>query len=87
MCGMTRGIASLLRGRWPEAIGFHLFSPLVLAALCAWMLLETGHALRWWEPRRTGHVVLQPAPWLASLAMLVFYGALRWWGIIGSPRA
>ena len=33
MCGMTRGVAALLRARFADAIAFHLFSPLVLSAI------------------------------------------------------
>ena len=32
-CGTSRGIVSLFTGHWREAIQFHLFSPLILAAI------------------------------------------------------
>ena len=87
LCGMTRGVAALLRGRWQEALGFHLFSPLVLAAMAAWILIETGHALRLWNARGIGKWALRPAPWIGALAVCTAYGALRWWGIIERPPA
>jgi len=87
LCGMTRGLASLLRGRWPDAISFHLFSPLVMAAISAWIILDTGHALRLWNARRIGDWAIHPAPWLAFLGVCTVYTALRWWGIIGGPLA
>lgn len=87
LCGMTRGIASLLRLRWADAVGFHLFSPLVLAAFCAWILLELGQAAGAWNARRIGEWALRPAPWLVFIASCTVYGALRWYGIIGLLRA
>jgi len=32
-CGISRGIVGLFTGHWREAIQFHLFSPLILAAI------------------------------------------------------
>ena len=87
LCGMTRGLASLLRGRWPDAIAYHLFSPLVLAGFIAWILLDAGHAFGFWNARPAGRLALRPAPWLAFLAICTVYGVMRWCGIIGSPRA
>jgi hypothetical protein len=86
LCGMTRAIASLLRARPADALAFHLFSPLALAALLAWLLIESGHLLRLWDARPLGRLALRPAPWIASFSLCLAYGALRWWGIIGSPR-
>jgi hypothetical protein len=87
LCGMTRGIASLLRARWSDAIAYHAFSPLVLAALTGWILLEIGQAARLWNARRIGEFALRPAPWLVFLGVNSVYGVLRWCGIIGVPRA
>ena len=87
LCGTTRGIASLLRLRWADAIQFHLFSPLILAALGGWMILEIGQAAGLWNARRIGEWALRPAPWIAFIAASTVYGALRWCGIIGIPRA
>ncbi|MBI2686109.1 MAG: DUF2752 domain-containing protein [Acidobacteria bacterium] len=87
LCGMTRGVASLLRGRWADGISFHLFSPFVLAAFAAWIVIEIGQAARLWDARRIGHWALRPGPWLAFFAMSCVYGVLRWCGIIGVPRA
>jgi hypothetical protein len=87
LCGMTRGIASLLRLRWSDAIAYHAFSPLVLAALIAWIALEIGQAARLWNARRIGEFALRPAPWLVFLGINSVYGVLRWCGIIGVPRA
>jgi hypothetical protein len=85
LCGMTRGLASLVRGRWNDAIAFHLFSPLVLAGIGVWILIDIGHSLRLWNARRIGLWSLLPAPWLAFLGVCTVYGALRWWGIIKAP--
>ena len=85
LCGMTRGLASLLRGRWHDALAFHVFSPFVLAAITAWILIETGQALRLWNAHRIGLWALRPAPWLAFIGVCWIYGALRWCGIIRSP--
>ena len=87
MCGMTRAIASLLRGRWSDAIGFHALSPLVTAALAAWIVAEAGHAAGIWNARKLQQNALRPAPWIAFFALCVAYGALRWCGILSSPRA
>ena len=84
MCGMTRGVASLLRGRWQEAVGFHLLSPVVLFALAAWIVVETGHLLRVWNASPLGERFLKPAPWLAFVAICTAYGALRWCGLAGA---
>ncbi|MEO6759277.1 MAG: DUF2752 domain-containing protein [Saprospiraceae bacterium] len=84
-CGMTRGVASLLRARWQEALAYHLFSPLVLFALATWIIVETGHALGLWHARRITLWALRPAPWIAFLGVCVVYGALRWCGIIKGP--
>ena len=86
MCGMTRGIASLLRGRWPDAVAYHAFSPLVAAGLAAWILVELGQAAGLWNAHKLHDNALRPAPWLAFLAVCVVYGALRWCGIIEVPR-
>lgn len=86
LCGMTRGLAALLRGRGQDAIAFHLFSPIALTVLAAWILLDAGHALRLWDASPLGRLARRPAPWLASLVLCLAYGALRWCGIIGSPR-
>jgi len=83
-CGMTRGIASLLRGRWREALGYHFFSPFVLFLICVWLLIEIGQMLRLWNARRLGLWALRPAPWIAGLGVCTIYGALRWCGIIKS---
>jgi hypothetical protein len=85
LCGMTRGLASLIRSRWQDALAYHLFSPLVLFALMAWIVVEAGQALRVWNARRIGLWALRPAPWLAFLGVCTIYGALRWCGIIKSP--
>ncbi len=85
LCGMTRGLASLLRGRWQDAVAFHLFSPLVLAAIAAWIIIETGHAMQLWNARRIELWALRPAPWLAFIGVCAVYGVLRWCGIIKSP--
>lgn len=85
LCGMTRGVASLLRGRWHEGVAYHLFSPLVLSALAAWIVIESGQALHLWNARRLGTWALRPAPWMAFLGLCTVYGALRWCGIIKSP--
>jgi len=85
LCGMTRGLASLLRGRLFEGVAFHFFSPFVLAAILAWIVIETGQAMRLWNARRIGIWALRPAPWLAFIGISTVYGALRWWGIIKSP--
>lgn len=87
MCGMTRGVAALLRARFADAIGFHLFSPLVLTAIVAWAIIEIGQAARLWNARRLGEWAMRPGPWLAFLVVCTVYGALRWCGIIGVPRA
>ncbi|MFN0106692.1 MAG: DUF2752 domain-containing protein [Bryobacteraceae bacterium] len=87
LCGMTRGLAALLRGRWLDAISFHVLSPLVLAALLSWIVIDAGHAIRLWNIRRVERWALNPAPWLAFLGVCTIYGALRWCGIIGSPPA
>jgi hypothetical protein len=87
LCGMTRGVASLLRGRWPDAIAYHLFSPFVLAVLAAWIIIDAGHVFRLWNARRIGTWALRPAPWLAFIGLCTVYGALRWCGIIRSPLA
>lgn len=87
LCGMTRGLGALLRGRWSDAVQLHLFSPLVLAALLAWITIEIGQAARIWNARRIGEYALRPAPWLAFIGVCTVYGALRWCGIIGVPRA
>jgi hypothetical protein len=87
MCGMTRGIASLLHGQWRDALAFHWFSPLVLLGVVGWILVDAGHAFRLWNGSRVHRVVLQPAPWLAFFTLCTIYGALRWCGILGSPHA
>ena len=87
MCGMTRGVGALLRGRWADALSFHLFSPLVLLAFVAWICIELGQAAGLWNARRIGEFALRPTPWLAFIGVSTVYGALRWCGIIGLPRA
>ena len=85
LCGMTRGLASLLRGRWGEGVGYHLFSPLVLGAAVAWIVVEAGHGAGVWDGRGVGRWVLRPAPWVAFISLCTIYGALRWCGILGGP--
>lgn len=84
MCGMTRGLASLLRGRWTDAVGFHLLSPVVLVALVAWMVVEAGQLFRFWNAHPLGQMVLKPVPWLAFVGVCTVYGALRWCGLAGA---
>ena len=38
LCGLTRGLCALAKGRWADAVHFNIFSPLVFAALVAWWL-------------------------------------------------
>ena len=85
LCGMTRGLSSLLHGRWREGVDFHLFSPLVLAGFAVWMVVETGHAMGLWNAEPMERWALRPGPWLALFLLCVAYGALRWCGIIGTP--
>jgi hypothetical protein len=87
MCGMTRAVASLLRGNWQDALAFHLLSPLALAAIGAWIVVDSGHAIRLWNGHPVHRWALRPGPWLAFLALCVIYGALRWCGILGTPQA
>lgn len=83
---MTRGVASLLRGRWQEGVAFHWFSPLVLGVVAGWMVLEAGQLLRAWEGRAVRAYAARPEPWVLFLCMCMVYGALRWCGIIEIPR-
>lgn len=86
-CGLTRGVASLLRLRGGEALGFHWLSPVAAAVLGAWLVYEMGAAAGVWRGRPLLDWARQPSPWIGALAVLLGYGALRWWGIIGSPPA
>jgi hypothetical protein len=61
LCGLTRALCALAKGRVAAALAFHALSPLVLA-----MLLS----LAW--PGRT-----RDRLWLAGLASLAVYGAGR----------
>lgn len=85
-CGMTRGVASLLRGRWQDGISFHLLSPLVLGLFAGWIVMELGQLLHAWDGRRVRKLAAQPGPWIAFLGICAVYGALRWCGIIEFPR-
>jgi len=84
---MTRGVASLLRARWQDAIQFHLLSPVVLLFFVGWIVFESGMAARLWTSGRIGVWAARPHPWLVFAGLCTVYGALRWWGIIGNPRA
>jgi hypothetical protein len=42
-CGMTRGLAALLKGRAMESLEYHAFAPVVaVAAIAAWSALGIG---------------------------------------------
>lgn len=57
-CGLTRGVAALIRGDVGAAIGFNIFTPIVVAlvaaAWAAWMWPDRVRTLRtvqptWWK--------------------------------------
>lgn len=85
-CGMTRGISSLLRGRFRDALEFHLFAPIVLGGIFVWAAIEAGRALGVWQGCRIRRLAVQPAPWIAFLLVCTIYVGLRWCGILDSSR-
>lgn len=85
-CGMTRGISSILRGRFRDAFEFHVFAPVVLAGILAWFAVEAGRAAGLWRAERIRRLALDPKPWVAFLLICTIYVGLRWCGIISSSR-
>ena len=82
-CYLTRATSAALTGDLQRAVEFHLFGPVVAAALLAWSLM----ALR---KRRLipAHVALAPMSIIASafalywlLRLVLSYG----FGVVGSP--
>lgn len=85
-CGMTRGISSMLRGRFRDAMEFHFFAPVVLAGIFAWLVVEAGRAAGLWQAERIRRLALDPRPWVAFLLICTVYVGLRWCGILNSSR-
>jgi hypothetical protein len=84
LCGMTRGVGSLLRARWADAAAYHPFSPVVLAGLLAWLAIDLGRAAGLWRLGGVDETLKQPAPWLCLAATFSTYGLWRWWSILRS---
>jgi hypothetical protein len=61
LCGLTRALFALAKGRWAEALGYHALAPLAAAMLLA--LLCRGR----WVARL----------WTAGLVMFAVYGVWR----------
>jgi Protein of unknown function (DUF2752) len=82
LCGMTRGLTFFLHGHWQQALGFHLFSPIVAALLTGWLVWDALAFARNQEPKS-----FRVPAWLlwGGLFSLVFYAALRWLDIIEQP--
>ncbi|MBM3786440.1 MAG: DUF2752 domain-containing protein [Acidobacteria bacterium] len=85
-CGMTRGVACLLRGKPVDAFTYHAFSPFVFTGLLAWLALEAGRYWGWWRADRLFAFARNPAPWLTFLVVCSVYTVLRWCGIIDYSR-
>lgn len=77
LCGMTRALFSLAKGRWEDAVAFHPLSPLVFAALIVWL---GTLALRAALPR-VSWLRISPAAATrllgASAALFLVFGAVR----------
>jgi hypothetical protein len=65
LCGLTRGIFALAKGRLHEAEHFNALSPLGFAMLFSLFWSRQGHALAWTRL------------WAAGIAAFALYGALR----------
>jgi hypothetical protein len=87
LCGITRGLAALVRADITTALQFHALSPLVLAGMAAWIVADAGQAARLWNAARIGEWALRPALWIVLFTLCLAYGALRWCGILGYPPA
>jgi hypothetical protein len=61
LCGLTRGLCALAKGRVAEAVGWNALTP-----LAAVMLAALG-----WRGRWTGHL------WTAGIATFAIYGIYR----------
>ena len=85
-CGMTRGISSILRGRFREALEFHFFAPVVFVGIFAWLAIEAGRAAGLWRAERIRRFAMDPGPWVGFLLICTVYVGLRWCGIISSSR-
>ncbi len=64
-CGLTRAFASLAHGEWARAMIYHPLSPIFLAYIVCWYVLEIAH-LRNPEYR-------QPR-WMSSLISVLLFG-------------
>lgn len=85
-CGMTRGISSILRGRFRDALEFHVFAPLVFMGILGWLVVEGGWASGLWRAERIRRFAMNPAPWVGFLIVCTIYVGLRWCGILNSSR-
>jgi hypothetical protein len=61
LCGLTRGLFALAKGRWSQAVHFNALSPLGFAMLFA-LILDAAWLTRFWK---------------AGIAAFAIYGICR----------
>ena len=84
-CGLTRSFLALARGDWATALTYHLFGPVLVAALVALVAIATVELLTQRSHQRLYQAILHPRLMLPFTLLFLAYYGLRLWVRIAPP--